>query len=200
MCCGHSTCKLQGSGGGGGLLEYMYTSFFLLTVRRIRMFFSLKPSLSQGESSLKISDCWGSPFRRSQGTSKQTKRHSLTDKRFYSDKKPQTLRSLIQFYSNVALHLLWLAYQEPLLTKVDVGIRSVSDTTCPLKSLRSALELSTLQHSTFYVNGHYVAIIFATKTNILGSTFLKYHENLYFKMMRKSLNLSRKLDNSCKIC
>ena len=29
--------------------------FFLLTVRLIRMFFSLKPSTSQGESSLKIS-------------------------------------------------------------------------------------------------------------------------------------------------
>ena len=40
-------------------------AIFLLTVRRIRMFFSLKPSLSQGESSLKISARWGSPFRRS---------------------------------------------------------------------------------------------------------------------------------------
>ena len=43
--------------------------------------FSLKPSLSQGESSLKISARLGSPFRRSQGTNTQT--HSLTDKRFY---------------------------------------------------------------------------------------------------------------------
>ena len=40
-------------------------AIFLLTVRRIRIFFSLKPSPSQGESSLKISDRWGSPFRRS---------------------------------------------------------------------------------------------------------------------------------------
>ena len=77
MCCGHSTCKLQGSGGGGGLLEYMYTSFFLLTVRRIRMFFSLKHSAFQGESSLKISARWSSPFRRSQGKNKHT--NSLTD-------------------------------------------------------------------------------------------------------------------------
>ena len=56
-------------------------AIFLLTVRRIRMFFSLKPSPSQGESSLKISGRWGSPFRRSQGTSKHpnTQTHSLTD-------------------------------------------------------------------------------------------------------------------------
>ena len=40
--------------------------------------FSLKPSLSQGESSLKISACWGSPFWRSQGTSQHT--DSLTDR------------------------------------------------------------------------------------------------------------------------
>ena len=73
MCCGHSTCKLQGSGGGGGLLEYMYTSFFLLTVRRIRMFFSQKPSLSEGESSHKI--------RRFVGVREQTntQTHRLTD-------------------------------------------------------------------------------------------------------------------------
>ena len=38
---------------------------FLLTVRQIRMFFSLKHSASQGESSLKISARWGLPFRRS---------------------------------------------------------------------------------------------------------------------------------------
>ena len=49
---------------------------FLLTVRRIRMFFSLKPFLTQGGSSLKISVRWGSPFWRSQGTSKHT--NSLT--------------------------------------------------------------------------------------------------------------------------
>ena len=35
---------------------------FLLTVRRIRMIFSLKHSASQGKSSLKISARWGSPF------------------------------------------------------------------------------------------------------------------------------------------
>ena len=52
-------------------------AIFQLTVRRIQMFFSLKPSQSQGESSLKISARWGSPFRRSQGTNKHT--HSLTD-------------------------------------------------------------------------------------------------------------------------
>ena len=40
-------------------------AIFLLMVRRIQMFFSLKPSQSQGESSLKISARWGSPFRRS---------------------------------------------------------------------------------------------------------------------------------------
>ena len=38
---------------------------FLLTVWRIWMCFSLKPSLSQGESSLNISARWGLPFRRS---------------------------------------------------------------------------------------------------------------------------------------
>ena len=40
-------------------------AIFQLTVRRIQMFFSLKPSQSQGESSLKISSRWGSPFLRS---------------------------------------------------------------------------------------------------------------------------------------
>ena len=43
----------------------IHAIFLLTTVRRFRMFFSLKPSLSQGESSLKISGRWGSPFRRS---------------------------------------------------------------------------------------------------------------------------------------
>ena len=43
------------------------------------VFFSLKPFLSQGESSLKISACWGSPFGGVRGkTNKQT--HSLTDR------------------------------------------------------------------------------------------------------------------------
>ena len=40
-------------------------AIFQLTVRRIRMFFSLKPLQSQGKSSLKISGRWDSPFRRS---------------------------------------------------------------------------------------------------------------------------------------
>ena len=53
-------------------------AIFLLTVRRIRMFFSLKPYPSQGESCLKISARRGSPFRRSSGTSKHT--DSLTDR------------------------------------------------------------------------------------------------------------------------
>ena len=46
-------------------------AIFLLTVRRIRMFFSLKPSLSQGESFLKIWGRWGSL------------RNIQTDKHFY---------------------------------------------------------------------------------------------------------------------
>ena len=62
----------------GALDTLQFFFIFLLTVRRIRMFFSLKPSQSQGESSLKMSARWGSPFRRSQGTNKQT--HSLTDR------------------------------------------------------------------------------------------------------------------------
>ena len=40
-------------------------AIFLLTVRRIWMFFSLKHSATRGESSLKILARWGSPFRRS---------------------------------------------------------------------------------------------------------------------------------------
>ena len=63
-----------------GALDTLYFFFiFLLTVRRIRMFFSLKPSASQGESSLKISAHQDSPFR-SYGTNKHTHRltHSLT--------------------------------------------------------------------------------------------------------------------------
>ena len=40
-----------------GALDMLYMVFFifLLTVRQIPMFFSLKPSTPQGESSLKIS-------------------------------------------------------------------------------------------------------------------------------------------------
>ena len=53
-----------------------YTCYFPANGSTIKMFFSLKPSQSQGESSLKISARWGSPFRRSQGTSKHT--NSLT--------------------------------------------------------------------------------------------------------------------------
>ena len=69
----------------GALDTLQFFFIFLLTVRRIRMFFSLKPSQSQGESSLKISARWGSPFRKSQGTNKQTNTltHSLTDWCFY---------------------------------------------------------------------------------------------------------------------
>ena len=69
-----------------GSLDMLYFFFiFLITVRRIRMFFSLKPSQSQGESSLKILARWGSP-RRFRGvreqTNKQTNKqtHSLTDR------------------------------------------------------------------------------------------------------------------------
>ena len=51
-------------------------AIFQLTVRQIQMFFSLKPSQSQGESSLKISARW-----ENKQTNKQT--HSLTDWRFY---------------------------------------------------------------------------------------------------------------------
>jgi len=57
-------------------------AIFLLTVRRIRMFFSLKPSLSQGESSLKI---LVEGVRRFGGVKEQTNKQtdSLTDKCFY---------------------------------------------------------------------------------------------------------------------
>ena len=48
---------------------------FLLTIQRIRMFVSLKPSLSQGESSLKISARWGLP-RRFGGVREQTDRQT----------------------------------------------------------------------------------------------------------------------------
>ena len=47
---------------------------FQLTVRRIRMFFSLKPSLSRGKSSLKISAHWDQPFR----WTEQTNTHKLS--------------------------------------------------------------------------------------------------------------------------
>ena len=62
----------------GALDTLQFFFIFLLTVRRIRMFFSLKPSPFQGESSLKISARQGSPFWRSQGTNKQSNR--LTDR------------------------------------------------------------------------------------------------------------------------
>ena len=55
----------------------LFSFIFLPTVRRIRMFFNLKHPISQGESSLKISARWGSPFRRIYGTNKQT--HRLTN-------------------------------------------------------------------------------------------------------------------------
>ena len=65
---------------------------FLLTVQRIRMFFSLKPSPYQGESSLKISARWGSPFRMSQGTSKHT--DSLTDWCFDREIRDKSISTL----------------------------------------------------------------------------------------------------------
>ena len=43
----------------------IHAIFQLKTVRRIRIFFSLKHSASQGESSLKILARWGLPFQRS---------------------------------------------------------------------------------------------------------------------------------------
>ena len=57
--------------------RFIFFFIFLLTVQRIRMFFSLKPSVSQGKSSLKISAHQIQSFRRSQGTNKETDR--LTD-------------------------------------------------------------------------------------------------------------------------
>ena len=56
-----------------------YTCYFPANamVRQIRMFFSPKPSPSQGKSSLKISACWGLLFWRSQGRNNHT--NSLTD-------------------------------------------------------------------------------------------------------------------------
>ena len=59
-------------------------AIFLLTVWRIRMFISLKPSASQGKSSLKISARRDSP-RRFGGVREQTNTltHSLTDWCFY---------------------------------------------------------------------------------------------------------------------
>ena len=76
---------------------------FLLTVRQIRMFFSLKPSLSQGESSLKISARWGSPFWRSQGTNKQTNKHthSLTDWCFDREIKLRIVKNIHQIFSSM---------------------------------------------------------------------------------------------------
>ena len=48
-------------------------AIFLLMVRRIQMFFSLEPSLSQGESSLKISARW---VRRFGGVREQTNKQT----------------------------------------------------------------------------------------------------------------------------
>ena len=59
-----------------------YTYYFPANGSTNPDFFSLKHSASQGESSLKISARWDSPLRRSQGTNKQTNKHtnSLTDR------------------------------------------------------------------------------------------------------------------------
>ena len=74
-------------------------AIFQLTVRRIQMFFSLKPSQSKGESSLKISDRCGSPFRGGELGNIQTHRltHSLTD--WYFDrviKNPHLINPTLQ--------------------------------------------------------------------------------------------------------
>ena len=61
-------------------VQHCRRSIFLLKVRRIWMFFSLKPFASKGESSLKISAYQVYLFRRSLGTNKHT--DSLTYKRF----------------------------------------------------------------------------------------------------------------------
>ena len=80
-------------------------AIFLLTVRRIWMFFSLKPSPYQGESFLKISGRWDSPFRRSQGTSKQTHKltHSLTDRLALLQNDITLLKSITNFPLDVSL-------------------------------------------------------------------------------------------------
>ena len=52
-------------------------AIFQLTVRRIRMFFSLKPSQSQAESSLKISARWVSPLGNKQTDSLTHKKIQL---------------------------------------------------------------------------------------------------------------------------
>ena len=61
---------------------------FLLTVQWIKMFFNLKHSASKGESSLKISAYWSSPFRRSKGTNIQ-QTDLLTDWCFYRVISPE---------------------------------------------------------------------------------------------------------------
>ena len=75
-CCG--SCQLR--------IELRFFRFFVFPANREPDpdFFSLKPSPSKGESSLKISGHQDSPFRRSQRTNKHTHRLtvSLTYKRF----------------------------------------------------------------------------------------------------------------------
>ena len=70
-------------------------AIFLLTVRRIQKFISLKPSPSQVETSLKISARW---VRRFGGVREQTNRQtdSLTDWRFYR----VTIETSVQALSN----------------------------------------------------------------------------------------------------
>ena len=48
-----------------GALDTLNFFYFLANGLKIPDFFILKPSLSQGKSSLKISARWGLPFRRS---------------------------------------------------------------------------------------------------------------------------------------
>ena len=64
-----------------GTLDMLFFLFSCQQFDESGCFFSLKPSLTQGKSSPKISARWGSPFRRSQGTNRQT--YSLTDWSFY---------------------------------------------------------------------------------------------------------------------
>ena len=53
-----------------------YTCYFPANGSTNPDVFSRKPSQCQEESFLKISARWGSPFRRSQGTNKQTNKHT----------------------------------------------------------------------------------------------------------------------------
>ena len=72
-------------------------AIFLLTVRRIRMAFSLKISLSQGESSLKISAQQVKSFRKNKLT------HSLT---FYCFYTVILSKKLLQARKKLNLHIL----------------------------------------------------------------------------------------------